>query len=207
MKTSPYTRRVVKATRAVALGIALFALIAPAYALNIAGVQYQASTQVASRTLLLNGAGVRQQDTSGLYTAGLYLERKAATQQDVVSGDGAKQLRLVMLRDISAKKLSELMTQRLIANATDEALAPLISEMFNVGLMLSEQGRLLMGDTFQIDNDPVGGTTITIRGSGRGMPVSKTFAHPDLFKVMMGIWLGERPADTGLKNALLGQPL
>ena len=203
-----YSTRTLKTVALATLSLALSLVLIPAHALDVAGVNYRALAQTGNAALFLNGAGVRQQSSVGLYTAGLYLEKKAATPKEVVSNTtGAKQLRLVILRDISAKKLSELLSQGLIANNSDEDLASLIPEMFNVSMMINDQGKLLPGDAFQIDSSPAGETTITITGKGRGMPVSQTFAKPGLFKVMMGIWLGERPADADLKNALLGQPI
>ena len=205
MKSCSHTKRVVKVVRLVALSLALGASALSACAVEVAGVNYQASTQLGSRSLQLNGAGVRIQANDSLYTAGLYLEKKASNAQDVMGSEGIKRLRLVMLRDISAKKLLDLITEGLMANASDDDLGALIPEIYKVSVMLSEQGKLLTGDTFQIDSDPTYGTTISIRGKGRGMPASQTFMRPELFKVMMGIWLGERPVDAGLKNALLGQ--
>lgn len=205
MKNGSYTNLVVTVARNVALSLALGGAALSACAVDVAGVSYQASTQAGTRSLQLNGAGVRVQANDSLYTAGLYLEKKASTAQDVLASEGVKRLRVVMLRDISARKLSDLLTEGLMANANDDDLSVLMPEIFKVGVMLSEQGKLLTGDTFQIDSDPTYGTTISILGKGRGMPVQQTFMRPELFKVMMGIWLGQRPVDAGLKNALLGQ--
>ncbi len=198
------------ATRAsclVALSWALGAAPTPAHALDVAGVHYQDAKQIGNHALLLNGAGVRELASTDLYTAGLYLQKITNTPQAVLNDTGAKQLRLVILRDISTKRLADMLTQGLLANVSDEELAKLVSEIFNISMMLYDQGKLLPGDSIQIDSHPVTGTTVTIAGKGRGMPVSQTFAKPGMFKVLMGIWLGTRPADARLKNALLGLPL
>jgi hypothetical protein len=188
-----------------ALALALGAAATPALALDVAGVNYQSSTKAGSTALRLNGAGVRQQANTALYTAGLYLEKKASTPQEVMRNKGAMQLRLVILREIPAKKLADLLTQGLMANTSDDELSELVSDIFNVATMIHEQGKLLPGDTFQIDSHPMEGTTVTIKGRGRNMPASQTLIRPGVFKAMMGIWLGDRPADAALKNALLGQ--
>ena len=83
----------------------------------------------------------------------------------------------------------------------------LVSEIVDVGVMLSEQGKLLAGDSIEIDSHPAAGTTLTIRSRSQNAPITQTFANPRLFKVMLGIWLGDRPADPALKQALLGQPI
>jgi hypothetical protein len=176
-------------------------------AMEVGGTHYQPSIQVSSTRLLLNGVGVRNQASSGLYAAGLYLEKPLTRSEDVLAYSGAAQLRLVMLHDISARSLAQLLSQGLTGNVSDEVLLPLISEIFGVGLPLSEHNNFRAGDTIQIDALPAGGVTIAIIGSGRALPLSTTLLHPDTFKVMMSIWLGSQPADPGLKSALLGQSL
>ena len=207
MKTNTFNHKALTATglHVAAWALALGAAVTPTWALDVAGVSYQPSAKTGSTALLLNGAGVRQQASTGLYTAGLYLEKKANTPQEVLKSNGAVQLRLVMLREISAKKMTDLLTQGLIANASDEELSELVSDIFSVATMIHEQGKLLPGDTFQIESHPKEGTTVTIKGGGRNMPATQTLIRPGVFKAMMGIWLGDRPADATLKSALLGQ--
>lgn len=74
-------------------------------------------------------------------------------------------------------------------------------------MLIGGRSKLSSGDAIQIDSSPSGSATIAIIPSKNrgGAPASQTFNNPDLFKVMMSIWLGERPADAKLKNALLGQ--
>jgi hypothetical protein len=205
MKKTSHTDRVVTVARHVALSLALGVSALSAGAIEVGGVNYHASTQAGSKSLQLNGAGVRIQANDNLYSVGLYLEKKTSTVPGVLANDGLKRLRVVMLRDISAKKLLDLLTSGLMANATDDDLEKLVPEISKVSVMISDQGKLMAGDTFQIDSDPIYGTTISLRGKGRGMPASQTFIRPELFNVMIEIWLGQRPVDAGLKNALLGQ--
>lgn len=209
MKTRHFNHKAFAATKShiAACICALGLTAAPAWALDVAGVNYQTSAEAGTTQLLLNGAGVRQQASNALYTAGLYLEKKVSTPQEVLGNTGAVQLRLVILREIPAKKLADLLTQGLIANASNDELSELVSDIFSVATMIYEQGKLLPGDSFQIDSHPKQGTTITINGRDRNMPASETLIRPGVFKAMMGIWLGDRPADSGLKNALLGRPV
>ena len=189
---------------ALALTFCGLGIAQPVAAAEVAGVQYQATSQAGSTRLVLNGAGGRQLASAGVYTVGLYTEKKLATANEVLNTTGATQLRMVMLRETSAKKLAEMLTQGLVNNASDEGLAPLMSEIFEVGKMLGEQANLMTGDTIQVDSHPLTGTTITIHGNAGSKPLSQTFANPHVFKAMMGIWLGASPVDPALKSALLG---
>jgi hypothetical protein len=157
--------------------------------------------------MTLNGTGVRRVASAGLYSADLYLEHKTANPTEVLQSNGTTRFRMVMLHDFTSTQLANLLTEGLVANASDDDLVSLVSEIFDVGVLLSEQGKLAAGDSFEIDSNPTTGTTLTIRSKAHNAPITQTFANPRLFKVMMGIWLGDHPADPGLKSALLGQSI
>ena len=105
MNFPPMTTRSMKTFALATLGLTLSLTLLPASAVEVAGVSFRPSIAIDKASLMLNGAGVRQQSSAGLYSAGLYLERKAVTPMEVASYSGLKQLRLVMLRDISSKQL------------------------------------------------------------------------------------------------------
>jgi hypothetical protein len=176
----------------------------PAQAQAVASV---APTQAGSANLVLNGTGARRGVTTYLYTANLYLEHATNNPAAVLQNNGTTQFRLVLLHDTSAAQMADLLTQGLVANASEDDLVSLVSEIFDIGVLLSEQGKLLAGDSFEIDAHPAAGTTVTIRSRAHSTPVTQTFANPRMFKAMMGIWLGEHPVDLALKQALLGQPI
>lgn len=207
MNTLLSKTRWVPAIFATALALVMGSVTTWTQAMEVGGTHYLPSIQASSARLMLNGVGVRDQASSGLYAAGLYLEKPLTRSEDVLAYSGVAQLRLVILRDISARSLAQMFGQGLTSNVSDEVLSPLITEIFGVGLLFSEHQHFRAGDTIQIDSLPAGGVTIAISGGGRAMPVSTTLLHPDTFKAMMSIWLGSQPADPGLKSALLGQTL
>ncbi len=193
-----------KASLVLALAIATVSICVPALAVDISGVSYQPAAQVGTYQLQLNGAGTRLQAASGLYTVGLYLEHPGHAAQSVLTSSGGKQVRLVMLRDTSPRQLAELLTQGLTDNTSNDTLADLISEIFDIGLMLNEHGVFRAGDTVQIDSHPLTGTTVTMGSGARAPADSQSFANPHMFPALVGIWLGNLPVDAGLKQALLG---
>ena len=181
------------------LSCALFAF-GPAHAADLVGA-WQPTLQTAAGTLELNGAGMRFQGKDGLYTAGLYLEHKQGTPEAVLGCTGAKQLKVVMLREASAGQMGELLAAAMVANASDEELLQLAPVLFRLGEMFGEQKKLAAGDSFQIEWQPGLGTAISVNGRPQG----ERFSQPELFNAMLRMWLGKRPADGTLKNALLGQ--
>lgn len=201
MKTPSWKSRTAIATTCLAAIVGSVQM--PAYALDATGTAPQAS----GTTLVLNGTGARLGTTRYLYLAKLYLEHKTTDPQAILQNIGTTQFRMTMLQDASAEDILQLLSQGIIANASDDDLITLVSEIFEVGVMLSAQGQLRVGDSVQIDSHPATGTTLTLLSRAHSEPVAQTFANPRLFKVIMGIWLGDRPADPALKQALLGQPL
>ncbi|MBC7916587.1 MAG: chalcone isomerase family protein [Rhodoferax sp.] len=180
--------------------IHLFAMVGLAMALLVLGIAPSASAMDASAasgtTLVLRGAGTRIQDARALYTVKLYA---ASASPD------ANQIQVVMSRDVKATEINALLASGLVANASDEELSRLIPELFGLGAVIGAQHSLRAGDGFQIVANADRSTTIRIHARGAAQPVEVTFEQPELFPVMLKIWLGPQPVDNALKQALLGQ--
>ncbi|OYT91535.1 MAG: hypothetical protein CFE43_12910 [Burkholderiales bacterium PBB3] len=192
---------------ALCLALVGSALAAPAWALDVSEVSYAPQKQAGAAKLVLNGAGVRRMGDKDLYTAALYLEQKTTVPGVVIADKGAKQLVVTLLRDVNSRQISELLARGLTSNSSDDELVEIIPEIMDLGSLIAKQGKLKAGDSFQIDWNATGGTTITItvRERSQPKPTVEVFAKPDLISAMMRIWLGARPADEKLKSALLGQ--
>ncbi len=178
---------------------------APAQALEVAGVRFKPQLQVKGTTLQLNGAGVRERSSVALYSAGLYLEKRASTAEEAVMNPGAKQLRVVMLREVNSRDFGELLSRGLVGNSSDEQLSNLIPEIMDLGTLIAQHGKLQPGDSFVIDWSATQGTTIRVQERSQRKPAIEVFAKPDLIGALLRIWLGDSPADARLKAALLGK--
>ncbi len=201
MKTPSFKKFALNTPVLLVLCCALTATALPARALDL-----QASP------LQLNGAGVRQQAGRDLYAASLYLDKKLATAADILGNPGAKQLRVVMLRDVSAAEMGDLLARGMVANASDDELSRLVPALFRLGEMLGDQKKLVAGDRFQIDWQPgqdmdmVMVIRIYSGGKAGQSPVmEQSFGQPELSGAMLRLWLGATPADPSLRKALLGQ--
>lgn len=163
----------------------------------------QVVAQPGQATLVVNGTGIRRDAAADLYAATLYVEQKTSDPAQVVLNRGQAKFRIVLLKDARASQLTQLLTQGLVANASDDELITLVSEIFEVSMLLNEQGSLAAGDSIEVASHPANGITVTLHTA---KPSTQSFANPLFFKVMMGVWLGKQPADPGLKRALLGLP-
>lgn len=180
---------------------ALLAAGAQAATVTLADVKYADSVKVQDTALLLNGAGIRYKAVFKVYTAGLYLEQKAGTPQDVFALPGNKRLSITMLREIDSGELGKLFSRGMEDNMDRASFSKLIPGVLRMSQIFSDHKKLEAGDTFTIDWVPGKGTIITVKGVVQGEP----FKEPAFFNALLGIWLGNKPADWKLKDALLGK--
>ena len=168
---------------------------------TLADVKYEDAASVQGKPLLLNGAGIRYKAVFKVYTAGLYLEKKAQTPQDIQALKGPKRMRIVMLRDIDSAELGKLFSRGMEDNMDRAAFSKLVPGVVRMSQIFSEHKKLLPGEEFMIDWIPGTGTVLTVKGQVQGEP----FKEPEFFNALLGIWLGPQPADWKLKDALLGK--
>ncbi|MES2424792.1 MAG: chalcone isomerase family protein [Pseudomonadota bacterium] len=168
---------------------------------DVAGVKLEDSIDLQGSKLQLNGAGVRTKVIFKVYVAGLYLNKKAATPAEVLAATGPKRMSLTMLRDIDAGELGKLFTQGVEDNTAKSEMSKLIPGLIRMGQLFADQKKLKSGDNVLIDWVPGTGTTLTINGKLQPDP----FKEPEFFTALMRIWFGDKPADAGLKEALLGK--
>lgn len=188
--------------RALLCAVWAAAFAAPAWGqADVAGVKYPAAVQVGGGTLQLNGAGIRHRFVVKVYTAGLYLQGKAATPEAVLAAAGPKRLHVVMLREIDANDLGRLFTRGMQDNAPREEFAKSIPGTLRMADIFSSRKKLKAGDSFGVDWVPGQGTTVLVNGQPQGDAIRE----PEFFNALLRIWLGNSPADALLKDALLGK--
>ncbi|MBK1612157.1 hypothetical protein CKO44_01570 [Rubrivivax gelatinosus] len=166
-----------------------------------AGVPYPAAASVGGNSLGLNGAGVRYKFVVKVYTAGLYLPQRADTPEAVLAMPGPKRIHVVMLRDIDANELGRLFTRGMEDNALPQHWLQSIPGTLRMADIFSARKKLLAGDHFSVDFVPGVGTSVLVNGKAASEPIRE----PEFFTSLLSIWLGPRPADAALKDALLGR--
>ena len=169
---------------------------------TLAGVKYEDATDLRGARLTLNGAGIRYKGPFKVYTAALYLQKKAGTAEDILALPGAKRMSVVMLRDIDASELGRLFIRGVEDNMDRGAMAKLIPGLMRMSQIFTDHKNLKAGDQFTLDWVPGAGTVVSVRGVPQGEP----FKEPEFFNALMRIWLGPVPADWKLKDSLLGTP-
>lgn len=186
--------------RALLLGLVIGASAAQA-AQEVAGIRFEDKASLGDKELVLNGAGVRTRFVVKVYAMGLYVPEKKGAAADLIAAPGAKRAHIVLLRDLGAQQFVDALNEGLRKNHGEAELAklkPQIDEFAQNMLSIKEAKK---GDVILIDYQPESGTRLTVAGQPRG----KDIAGEDLYRALLRVWLGDKPADDDLKAGLLGQ--
>jgi hypothetical protein len=171
-------------------------LAAPTPAREVAGVKLDESATVAGQTLALNGAGIRKKLVVKVYVGALYLASPSADPEAIVSADAPKQVRMVFLRDVGKDSILGAFRDGFDANSPDQA-AQARADLDRVAGAIPDMKE---GGEMVVTYAPGQGTTLSATGGGTATVPGKPFADA-LFRN----WLGPKPADGGLKKAMLGK--
>ena len=106
-----------------------------------------------------------------------------------------------MLREIDGNELGKLFTKGMEQNVAREEFSKSITGIMRMSDVFSTRKRLAAGESFAVEWVPGSGTVIIVNGKPAGEPIKE----PEFYSSLMKIWLGNSPADTALKGALLGK--
>ena len=88
-------------------------------AVEVRGVKFADTTTVASQSLQLNGAGVRVKVIIDVYAAALYVGKRDASAQALVSQPGAKSMQIVLLRELTGEEFADAMVKAMTSCPCD----------------------------------------------------------------------------------------
>lgn len=185
--------------------VSLIALAAVSYshAVEIADVTV-ADTLKQSATgpeLVLNGAGLRTLYMAKIYVAGLYLTEKKGNAAEVIALKGPKRIQMSLIRGVSVEQLLNALNEGLKANLSAAELAQFAGQIEQLNTTFSALQKTKKGDVVALDLIPGAGTRVSVNGQSTSAPI----AGDEFFGALLKIWLGDKPVQDKLKEALLGQ--
>lgn len=183
---------------AAVLGLATHA---PVQAMDVAGVQLEDATKVGGKDLVLSNAGVRVKLLFKVYALGIYLNEKKSTVPDILGAPGPKRFKLVMMRDVSGDEFGASFMSAINKNLDKDEKSKFVNQLLKFGEMFENVGNLKKGDVILGDWVPGTGTVLQLNGK----PLVEPLADPQFYNALLKIWLGDKPVDTSLKPALLGE--
>jgi len=179
----------------------VFLLNGKAYSKTIKDVEIPEQITLAGsqQTLVLNGAGIRSKFFVSIYIGALYLPQK---QNDIMTILQSKEPRRVMMyclySEISKEKLVDAWSEGFHENSSVQLFNQLSERLTEFNKLFPA---LHKGDIVWLDYLPGKGTRITINDKVLG-----EIPGEDFNVALLKVWLGENPADSDLKEAMLGAP-
>ena len=174
----------------------LLCIAFPSYGAEVAGVTFAD----ADRQLVLNGAGLRKRAFFQVYAVGLYLPEKKTAAADAISASGSKRVVIQMLRDVGADQFSDALMDGMKDNHSDADMKALEARAKQLAAIMAEMKEAKKGMRITLDWLSAAGTTVTVDGKAAGLPI----LGEDFYRALLRIWLGDKPVQPDLKNALLG---
>ena len=183
-----------------AIGLLVFGLLFShsTLARDVAGVELPETVRLSpdSSPLVLNGAGIRKKFFVKVYVAGLYLPGHQTSTAATINSPGPKRIRMHFLhKEVEREKL---------VNGWQEGFENnLDSNSFKqVGPRLAQFNQLFRSmrqdEVIDLDFHPEEGTRVLFNGELQGK-----IEGADFYAALLKVWLGDSPADTKLKKALL----
>ncbi|TFW27193.1 chalcone isomerase family protein [Duganella callida] len=180
---------------------ALFASLPAFAAIDVAGVKFDDTTTVAGQPLKLNGAGLRTKFVFKVYAAGLYLTEKKTSVAEVLAVPGPRRVAITMLRDVPSEDFGKAFTEGLNANTSKEERNKILPQIMKFGEIFAQTPTLKKGDQLTLDWTPNEGTQCYLNGK----KIGEMMPDQAFYNAVLRIWLGDKPVDSSLKPALLGE--
>ncbi len=164
---------------------------------EIAGVAVPESVSLENKVLVLNGAGIRKKLFMKIYVCALYLSAKRTAASEILADQEAKRIVMNFLyKEVGVERQVEGWNKGFRDNNSAEELKGLQDR---INLFNSLFTTVHKGDVIRFDYIPEEGTQVWINDSLNG-----TVPGEDFFAALLKIWLGPKPAQADLKDAMLG---
>lgn len=180
---------------AAAAALAL-SLAAPTLAKEVAGVAVPDTATVAGKELRLNGAGLRSKLFVKVYVGALYLEQQAGDLAAITGADAPWLVTMTFKRGVEKEKIVGAFKEGFENNSSAD-LAGLLPALARVEAGLRD---FKEGDVFTIAYAPGVGSTLSPPVGAPVVVEGKKFGD-----ALLRNWLGDKPADGGLKRGMLGK--
>ena len=184
--------------------MAAAAVVFPAHAVDIDGVKIDDKVVLANGVpeLVLNGAGLRHKFAFiKVYIGSLYLTQKKSDNEAIFADPGPKRVSMYILSsEVTAGDLISSMNNALAVNLSPHELALIEKRIRDLNSMMSSLKSISKGSVVHLDYLPEVGTRVIVDGQER-----ITIPGEDFFRAMLHIWIGNKPVDGRLRDAMLGK--
>ena len=175
----------------------LFAVL-PATARDLDGIAIPDNLTLLgeAQPLVLNGAGYRKKFFIKVYVGALYLAQPTTQTEAVLDAGMARVMRLHFLRDVAQDQFASAWNDALTPNHTPAEMDALRLRLNHLNTLI---GNLRQKDVLRIEMRPNGQTEVWVNDLQRG-----NIKGVDFQNALLKSWVGAKPADAHLKQAVLG---
>jgi hypothetical protein len=166
-------------------------------AAEVGGVKLDDKVSVGGQDLVLNGAGVRTRAIFKVYVGSLYVPAKTSNAAGVLA-KGPRRIQLNLLRNLSADQLVDALVDGIKDNSSAEELAAIKPQMDQMIATMKTFNDVKEKDVVTLDFVD-GVTKIGLNGAPKGSIAGEPFNG-----ALTRIWIGDKPVQGDLKQAMLG---
>ncbi len=164
---------------------------------EVGGVILPEFMRVGKTLLFLNGAGVRKKFFFKIYAIGLYVKKKTNNAEEIMNADEPMVVRMSFIYNgISPKKMRNAWDEG-FEKSTHKNIAPIKDKIDKFNSLFNVKVR--RGYVYDLKYIPGKGTEVYLNGKLLG-----TVEGLDFKKALLGIWIGDKPINKGLRKKLLG---
>ncbi len=167
--------------------------------LNVAGVQLEPTINVAGSPLILNGAGIRYKAVFKVNVTAMYASKKFSSIDEFIAAPGPKRISITLLRELPSETMGVTLAHGIDDNTPRNELSKITPDLIRIGGIFNAFKVLQPNDRVLIDWIPGTGMVVNVKGQVQGEP----YKEPAFFRSLVSIWLGPKPVDYKLKDALL----
>jgi hypothetical protein len=179
--------------------LVVLAIVAGAEARTIGGIEMEESMSLDSKTLILNGAGIRSKLLMDMYVAGLYLHKKTSDYMKIIDQDEDMSIKIKITSNlITSDKFKEACEEGFL-RTTNGNTAPYRAKIDLAYTAFSQ--KFSVGDVYDISYIKGKGTQF----SKNGKLITRVDGL-DFKKVLFGIWIIDNPSHKceDLRQGMLG---
>ncbi len=180
------------------LCITFFLFLTMMEAKEVSGITVASTFSHDGVELSLKGAGVRDKFFMDLYVASLYLGASHENAKTILHAKEPMALELIILSSLITSEKMEEATKEGFINASGDKLASLQERIDRFIALFKEP--IAINDRYTFLYTPTEGTRIY-----KNKILKTTILGDDFKEALLGIWLGDKPAQKRLKKNLLGE--
>ena len=160
------------------------------------GVTFPSKMKINDKVVKYNGSGLREKYFIDLYVGALYLQNQSSDANAIINGNEEMCIRIkIVSNKVTRDKFVETVKEGFAKSSAGKASSDEIS-----AFMEAFSKSFKDGDDIILIYKPNDGVQVIMNGEKLGSQKGLEFK-----KALWGIWLGDTPADSGLKNAMLGK--